>query len=74
MNLPGFRLHPLKGDLTDDWAVNVSGNWRISRDAPSLRYPIDPQPPESPQCTYRARHRLPRESESFRPSIGLILP
>ena len=29
MNLPGFRLHPLKGDLTDNWAVSVSGNWRI---------------------------------------------
>ena len=29
MNLPGFRLHPLKGDLTDNWAVSVSGTWRI---------------------------------------------
>ena len=29
MNLPGFRLHPLKGDLTDNWAVSVSANWRI---------------------------------------------
>ena len=29
MNLPGFRLHPLKGDLTDNWAVTVSANWRI---------------------------------------------
>ena len=29
MNLPGFRLHPLKGDLADHWAVSVSGNWRI---------------------------------------------
>ena len=29
MNLPGFGLHPLKGDLRDYWAVKVSGNWRI---------------------------------------------
>ena len=29
MNLPGFRLHSLKGDLTDNWAVSLSGNWRI---------------------------------------------
>lgn len=29
MNLPGFRLHPLRGTLTGFWAVNVSGNWRI---------------------------------------------
>lgn len=29
MALPGFRLHPLKGDLTGFWAVSVSGNWRI---------------------------------------------
>lgn len=29
MNLPGFRLHPLKGDLAGYWAVSVSGNWRV---------------------------------------------
>ena len=29
MALPGFRLHPLKGDLRGFWAVSVSGNWRI---------------------------------------------
>ncbi len=29
MNLPGFRLHPLKGDLAGYWSVTVSGNWRI---------------------------------------------
>jgi toxin HigB-1 len=26
---PGFRLHPLRGDLKEFWAVSVSGNWRI---------------------------------------------
>jgi len=29
MNLPGWRLHPLKGDLKSFWSVSVSGNWRI---------------------------------------------
>jgi toxin HigB-1 len=29
MNLPGFRLHALKGDLAGRWSVTVSGNWRI---------------------------------------------
>ncbi len=29
MALPGFRLHPLKGDRAGFWAVSVSGNWRI---------------------------------------------
>lgn len=30
MNLPGFRLHPLKGDRKGQWAVSVSGNWRVT--------------------------------------------
>ena len=29
MNLPGLRLHPLKGDYAGFWAVDVSGNRRI---------------------------------------------
>lgn len=29
MNLPGHRLHPLKGDLKGFWAVDVSGDWRV---------------------------------------------
>ncbi len=29
MNLPGYRLHELKGDLKGFWSVSVSGNWRI---------------------------------------------
>lgn len=29
MDLPGYRLHALKGDLAGHWAVTVSGNWRI---------------------------------------------
>ena len=30
MNLPGYRLHRLKGKLADHWAVVVTGNWRIT--------------------------------------------
>lgn len=29
MDLPGFRLHPLKGDRQSFWAINVSRNWRV---------------------------------------------
>ena len=30
MDLPGFRLHPLKGARAGVWAVTVSGNWRVT--------------------------------------------
>ena len=30
MNLPGFRLHELKGRLNGHYAVSVSGNWRVT--------------------------------------------
>ena len=30
MGVPGFRLHPLKGDLKGHYAVSVSGNWRVT--------------------------------------------
>jgi proteic killer suppression protein len=29
LNLPSFRLHPLKGRLKGFWAVTVRANWRI---------------------------------------------
>ena len=29
MDLPGFQLHPLKGDLKGFWAVTVRANWRV---------------------------------------------
>ena len=29
MNMPGARLHPLKGKRKGQWAVSVSGNWRL---------------------------------------------
>lgn len=29
LDLPRYRLHPLKGDLKGLWAVTVRANWRI---------------------------------------------
>jgi toxin HigB-1 len=29
LDLPGYRLHPLKGDLTGFWSVTVRANWRV---------------------------------------------
>jgi proteic killer suppression protein len=29
MDLPGFRLHPLKGEYAGFWAVTVRANWRV---------------------------------------------
>lgn len=29
MDIPGFRLHPLKGELKGFWAVTVRANWRV---------------------------------------------
>jgi proteic killer suppression protein len=29
LNLPGYRLHPLKGDMKGFWSVTVRANWRI---------------------------------------------
>jgi proteic killer suppression protein len=28
-HVPGYRLHPLKGDLKGFWSVTVRANWRI---------------------------------------------
>jgi proteic killer suppression protein len=30
MDIPGFRLHSLKGKLKGRWAISVSGNWRLT--------------------------------------------
>lgn len=30
MNAPGWRLHPLHGDLEGHWSIDVSGNWRLT--------------------------------------------
>ena len=30
MNLPGWGLHPLTGNLDGHWSVQVNGNWRMT--------------------------------------------
>jgi len=30
MDIPGFRLHPLKGELQGRWSITVNGNWRMT--------------------------------------------
>lgn len=30
MGLPGWGLHPLKGELAGHWAIWVNGNWRLT--------------------------------------------
>ena len=29
LSLPGYRLHPLKGNLRGFWSISISGNWRL---------------------------------------------
>ena len=29
LDLPGYRLHPLKGDLKGFWSISISANWRV---------------------------------------------
>jgi proteic killer suppression protein len=30
LGLPGFRLHPLSGDMRGRYSIRVTGNWRIT--------------------------------------------
>lgn len=30
MNVPGWDLHKLKGNLADHWSVKVNANWRMT--------------------------------------------
>lgn len=30
VNVPGYQLHSLKGDLTGQWAIKVDKNWRLT--------------------------------------------
>lgn len=30
MDIPGFKLHPLKGPEKGRWSIWVSGNWRVT--------------------------------------------
>jgi toxin HigB-1 len=42
MRLPGFDLHPLKGNLKGFWAITVRANWRgIFRFAEGEAFDVD---------------------------------
>jgi len=30
MDIPGYRLHQMKGDAKNRWSIWVSGNWRLT--------------------------------------------
>ena len=30
INLPGYKLHSLKGDRSGIWSITVNGNWRVT--------------------------------------------
>ena len=30
IDLPGYRLHPLRGTLQGRWSISISGNWRMT--------------------------------------------
>lgn len=30
LDLPGYKLHQLKGDRKGTWSIHVSGNWRLT--------------------------------------------
>ena len=30
LNIPGFKLHPLKGQEKGRWSIWVNGNWRLT--------------------------------------------
>ncbi|VVQ36214.1 hypothetical protein PS947_04927 [Pseudomonas fluorescens] len=57
LDLPGWRLHPLKGELTEYWSLSVSGNWRVifrfvGSDIELVDY-LDYQEADSCPCTTR---------------------
>ena len=29
LDLPGYHLHPMKGDMKGFWSISISANWRI---------------------------------------------
>ncbi len=40
MNVPGFRLHPLKGSECGRWSVWVNGHWRLRQEMESSPFRV----------------------------------
>ncbi len=59
MNIPGWRLHLLKGDKVGRWAIQVSGNWRIVFEF------VDG---DAYVVNYEDNHSLPLPGHPFSPS------
>ncbi|MBV4456545.1 type II toxin-antitoxin system RelE/ParE family toxin [Pseudomonas sp. COR58] len=62
LDLPGWRLHPLKGDLSGYWSLSVSGNWRVifrfaDPDIELIDY-LDDHRQEAGPCPCTTRHIL----------------
>ncbi len=53
MNLPGYRLHRLKGNRAGTWSVTVSGNWRVT-------FTFEGEDAERRPVTTDMAHRLAR--------------
>jgi len=30
LDIPGYQLHPLKGDRKGVWSISINGNWRLT--------------------------------------------
>ncbi len=30
LDIPGYQLHPLKGNRKGIWSISVNGNWRLT--------------------------------------------
>ena len=41
MDIPGWKLHPLKGERKGTWSVWVTGNWRITFKFDTENHAID---------------------------------
>ena len=41
LDLPGWRLHRLRGDFRDYYSVSVSGNWRVIFKFDDQPYDVD---------------------------------
>lgn len=71
LDIPRYRLHPLKGDLKELWAVTMRANWRIvfrfeGTDAFDVE-PID-------DTSKGERHRAHEKSRASRPHRPARLP